>query len=400
MNKLLDKYKNFNDAFMKFHALVMDIDAIDICLEEAMKKKFEEVLSKKGNFSKKEFSFKYSLLTNPTELSYINVEEIEVYKLAKELSSVKHIFDEDIPAIIRSIKSKNKYVENKVNKLVNNFWWTTLGWVEKKEKSFEDYIIQIKDIFDSKKDIDKELNRLSGFIKQTKLDQEKLSNELDFDDEIRYYLRLFEKYVVLHDYRKENQVKGTSIMNKFLFELSRRDGLKYDDLSWAWPSEIEEYIKTGKIDLESIRLRKGACLILVSEMGIECLTGEKAIQRRKKELRSDVENVYDFEGIGVSLGKVSGKAKICYSSSDAIKKIEKGDILVASMTLPDYVPAMKKAAAIVTDEGGVTSHAAIVSRELGIPCVSGTKIATRVLKDNDFIEVNANHGRVKILKRA
>ena len=65
------------------------------------------------------------------------------------------------------------------------------------------------------------------------------------------------------------------------------------------------------------------------------------------------------------------------------------------MTTPDFVPAMKKAAAIVTEQGGITSHAAIVSRELGVPCVIGTKIATRVLKDGDLVEVDANKGIVR-----
>ena len=60
---------------------------------------------------------------------------------------------------------------------------------------------------------------------------------------------------------------------------------------------------------------------------------------------------------------------------------------------------MKKVAAIVTDEGGVTAHAAIISREMRIPCIVGTKIATKILNDNDFIEVDANHGRVTILER-
>ena len=67
------------------------------------------------------------------------------------------------------------------------------------------------------------------------------------------------------------------------------------------------------------------------------------------------------------------------------------------MTTVDYLPAMKKASAIVTDDGGITSHAAIISRELGIPCIVGTKIATKVLKDGDLVEVNANKGEVKIL---
>ena len=70
------------------------------------------------------------------------------------------------------------------------------------------------------------------------------------------------------------------------------------------------------------------------------------------------------------------------------------------MTRPDYIVAMKKAGAIVTNEGGITCHAAIVSRELGIPCVIGTKHATKILKNGDFIEVDADNGIIRILERA
>ena len=77
-----------------------------------------------------------------------------------------------------------------------------------------------------------------------------------------------------------------------------------------------------------------------------------------------------------------------------------GDILVAPMTSPDFIVAMRQASAIITDEGGMTSHAAIVSRELGINCIVGTKIATKVLKDGDLVEVDADQGTVKIIKKA
>jgi len=73
--------------------------------------------------------------------------------------------------------------------------------------------------------------------------------------------------------------------------------------------------------------------------------------------------------------------------------------LVTSMTRPEFVPAMRKAVAIVTDEGGITSHAAIVSRELGIPCVIGTKSATKVLKDGWIVQVKANHGQIVVLEK-
>jgi pyruvate,water dikinase len=67
------------------------------------------------------------------------------------------------------------------------------------------------------------------------------------------------------------------------------------------------------------------------------------------------------------------------------------------MTVPDLVSAMKRAAAIVTDEGGVTCHAAIISRELKKPCIIGTKVATKVFKDGDLVEVDANKGIVRII---
>ncbi len=79
-------------------------------------------------------------------------------------------------------------------------------------------------------------------------------------------------------------------------------------------------------------------------------------------------------------------------------KMEKGDVLVANMTRPEYVILMKKAKAIVTDEGGLTSHAAVISRELGIPCIIGTQIATKVLKDGDLVEVDADKGIVRKVK--
>jgi len=96
-----------------------------------------------------------------------------------------------------------------------------------------------------------------------------------------------------------------------------------------------------------------------------------------------------------SPGIGSGPVKLV-SDANQIAKVAKGDVLVAKVTNPDFVPAMKRAVAIVTDEGGRTSHAAIVSRELGIPCVVGTGKATKVLKDGTIITVDGSQGRVHL----
>jgi pyruvate,water dikinase len=98
-------------------------------------------------------------------------------------------------------------------------------------------------------------------------------------------------------------------------------------------------------------------------------------------------------GVAASPGISVGPVKIVPVSSQ-IDKVKEGDVLVAEMTTPDFVPAMKRAAAIVTDRGGRTAHAAIVSRELGIPCVVGTEVATKTLKDGQEITVDGSEGKV------
>ncbi len=100
-----------------------------------------------------------------------------------------------------------------------------------------------------------------------------------------------------------------------------------------------------------------------------------------------------LSGVAASPGLASGPVKIIYEASQ-LDRVHQGDILVTEMTTPDFVPAMKKAAAIVTDRGGRTAHAAIVSRELGIPCVVGTDQATKTLVDKKVITVDGSKGKV------
>lgn len=131
-------------------------------------------------------------------------------------------------------------------------------------------------------------------------------------------------------------------------------------------------------------------------------TGEIALEIIKSlgapEQVSDQKSVKEIKGKPACSGKVVGKVRVSLSASD-VTDIEVGAILVCAMTSPDYVPAMKRSGAIVTDEGGLLCHAAIMSRELGKPCVIATRIATKVLKDGDLVEVDAGQGIVKILNK-
>jgi len=112
-----------------------------------------------------------------------------------------------------------------------------------------------------------------------------------------------------------------------------------------------------------------------------------------KETREIPKGDAILEGLAASPGIASGTVKIVHEVKD-LSKVQKGDVLVAVMTKPDFVVAMERATAIVTDEGGITSHASIISRELGIACVVGTGNATKILKDNQEITVDAYSGKI------
>ena len=116
------------------------------------------------------------------------------------------------------------------------------------------------------------------------------------------------------------------------------------------------------------------------------------IEDRKIEKGNIIKGVSAFGGL------VKGVARIVTNSYD-LEKIKTNDIFVAQQTFPAFIMGMRKAKAFITDEGGITCHAAIIAREMKKPCIIATKNATRILKDGDFLEVDANQGIVKILKR-
>jgi len=115
----------------------------------------------------------------------------------------------------------------------------------------------------------------------------------------------------------------------------------------------------------------------------------------EKATSDNAQKGYVIKGMPASPGKARGIARIIKDPTS--KEVSKNTILVAEITDPSFVPIMAKSAAIVTDYGGITSHPAIVARELGIPCVVGTENATEIIKDGDLIEVDGTNGLVKKL---
>ena len=182
-------------------------------------------------------------------------------------------------------------------------------------------------------------------------------------------------------------------------EIARRAKMPFDDFRYLTIDEILNFLKIKKLlRKKQIMTRKSFCILLLRDGSMSISEGQNARKVYKQELKIVKEKKQSIlRGFPASQGVVKGKVTIITKLTD-LRKMKAGNILVASQTNPNYLVAMKKAAAFVTDEGGITSHAAIVSRELGIPCVIGTKIATQVLKDGDFVEVDADKGIVRKIK--
>lgn len=161
------------------------------------------------------------------------------------------------------------------------------------------------------------------------------------------------------------------------------------------PKKEKPFSKVIK-DLKELVLKRKKGFVIYLDKGKKtvCLQGNQIHEViRKFKLIKEKEKSIELTGRVASKGKARGTVAIIKGVKD-LHKVKDGNILVSITTHPDYVSAMRKASAIVTDEGGITSHAAIVSREFGIPCIVGCKHATKLLKDGDLVEVDAEKGKI------
>lgn len=158
---------------------------------------------------------------------------------------------------------------------------------------------------------------------------------------------------------------------------------------------LEEIVNNNFPDYIELRKRKKGW---VYHKGNIIFNTEKYFKDNKIQIINPVKKYSNvITGKTACNGFVKGKARVIFELSE-LSKVKKGDVLVTPMTTPEMIPVLKKASAIITDEGGITCHAAIVSRELKIPCIIGTINATQLILDGDLLEVNANEGIIKKIK--
>lgn len=237
-------------------------------------------------------------------------------------------------------------------------------------------------------------------IKQIESDLERaeeLKKTLQLDEKTLKHIESARAQAAISNYVDEVYTYAVFYLKPLYVEVAKRLGLSYSQLVDMWGEEIISSLLTSElaVPLEKINERKKECAIILEGEEIKVLSGRELEEYKKQELKSlDYSRVDELTGQGASSGRTQGAVKLVLCDADA-GKVLKGDILLAPATNPTLVPAMERAAAIVTDEGGLLSHAAIVSRELGIPCLVGTKIGTKVFKDGDMVEVDTKNGLIR-----
>lgn len=197
--------------------------------------------------------------------------------------------------------------------------------------------------------------------------------------------------------RKDLQSKAYWHMESWFREVARRLGISLREVRSMSQAMLWKSFEKGSADTRAVNELYACHAVVPLKQGVRIFQGAKA----RAFIRA---NVYEkkvviigseFRGTSACGGKAKGVARVV-NTPDDMEKMCKGDILVSVATTPSIVPAMRKASAILTDEGGLTCHAAIVSRELGIPCVVGLHVITSAVKDGDLVEVDATKGIVKL----
>jgi phosphohistidine swiveling domain-containing protein len=257
---------------------------------------------------------------------------------------------------------------------------------------------QLLEIMKSPKiDYEKEGNELKDYPARHKRACDEIKNSGVFDAKDYEKLLWLGKIAWWVDRRKEYNLIANYYLGKHLEFLCRKHHLNYDDAIFLLPWELDDVISgKKKMDDYPTKDRQVECVYFRDIFGQELfLSGAEAKALWEKispPLATGETN--EVKGMTAFKGKVKGIARVVMDAHNP-GEFNDGDILVTGMTRPDFLSLMKKSAAFVTDEGGITCHAAIVARELKKPCVIGTKIATKIFKSGDLVEVDAETGIVR-----
>ena len=230
--------------------------------------------------------------------------------------------------------------------------------------------------------------------------QEEIEEKLGLSDHEKYLFRTLRTLGFWKFERKLMNGKSHYMLQNLFEEIAKRHDISLEDAKSILPSEMKTGLVDEVLDKKILKLRRRSSIAVYKGYETyELFTGKEAFQLEKDieaSLKVDT-NVSEIRGSTAYKGTAKGRVRIVNTPADMEGFV--GDILVSKSTSPEIITAMKNAAAIVTDSGGITCHAAIVARELKVPTIIGTKFATKILQQDELVEVDADKGVVTLLDK-
>ena len=337
-------------------------------------------------------------LTTPYKKNFTQEEQIDFLELLKFIQSNKAN-----TGILRDNKNNQEVMNNisieareRINEFYEKWHWTPYGYIGPAYSLYH-YLDELRSqlAVENISDLIKEESARNDKIK---LQLEELEAEIKLPEKLSRLFKIARDIIWLKDFRKMCFYHGHYVLDKINSEFARRLRLSLRQINHVPAPEFEDAILRGKFDENAINERISYSLMWSDDKTVKYYYGEEA---RKIKDSMDIEKVEiktdNFSGTCACPGSARGKVKIVHSIED-VSKVESGDIMLAITTHPAFLPAMKRAAAIITEDGGITCHAAIVAREFRIPCVVGVKKICSVLRDNEEVEVDATEGIIRKIK--
>jgi len=364
-NELLEDLKRYAQAYERYMpalGIFSVIDSLETMLREALEKAF-------GDSEKTREYFKAVSL--PLKKNFHGLEEREFLEIAVQAQK----------------EGITQRVKERLKKHVREFGWLGTRYGSLNAWTLNQLFERLKTEL-KKGDLEEKLRKT---IDEEKKHAEKVAYaKRALRKEDRHLVKAVQESVYYRTHRTDLMNKTFYEIRNLLLELAKKKGLKYEELLYCTIKEVLSREIPSKQVLQ--KRMKNFALVEIGEKQI-VLTGSEA-KKLCNQFEEKLLKAGELKGKTACTGKARGVCKIILKKSD-YGKFQEGDVLVTSMTTPEMMPLLKKASAFLTDEGGITCHAAIVSRELNKPCIIGTKIATRVFKDGDVVEVDAGKGVVK-----
>ena len=301
----------------------------------------------------------------------------------------------DLLEIVRKYKTLNKITASaEFRRHAKKYKWLNYGY-QGPLGTTDDFALRAKKLLADKKSIRQIYLEHKSQFEVIKQNQARIERHLKLTDHERYMFDQARTLMFTKAYRLNVRHAIQYAFELMFVHLGKQLALPLTFFRYCLREEILQLLTGHKVDTVEIIKRRNGVLKIVDRHKTRFIPARQIDQTLRKVLEKETVVKQDFvDGQVAFAGRARGRARLVFGIPD-LGKVTHGDILVAVTTTPDVLPAMSRAIAFVTDSGGITSHAAIVAREMKKPCVIGTKFATKIFKDGDMIEVDANKGTVR-----